>query len=98
MRTDWTDLALESVDEIALHIAEDDREAAIRWTVELFEAVDHLSDFPESGRMVPELEERAVRELVYGAYRVFYRVGDAVTVLSVRHGSQLIRDEEVSGD
>jgi len=98
MRTGWTDLALESVDEIALHIAEDDREAAIRWTVELFEAVDHLSDFPESGRMVPELEERAVRELVYGAYRVFYRVGDAVTVLSVRHGSQLIRDEEVSGD
>jgi len=98
MSTDWTDLALESVDEIALHIAEDDREAAIRWTVELFEAVDRLSDFPESGRMVPELEERAVRELVYGAYRVFYRVGDAVTVLSVRHGSQLIRDEEVSGD
>ena len=98
MSTDWTDLALESVDEIALHIAEDDREAAIRWTVELFEAVDRLSDFPESGRMVPELEERAVRELVYGAYRVFYRVGDAVTVLSVRHGSRLIRDEEVSGD
>ena len=98
MRTDWTDLALKRVDEIALHIAEDDREAAIRWTVELFEAVDRLSDFPESGRMVPELEERAVRELVYGAYRVFYRVGDAVTVLSVRHGSQLIRDEEVSGD
>ena len=98
MRTYWTDLALERVDEIALHIAEDDREAAIRWTVELFEAVDRLSDFPESGRMVPELEERAVRELVYGAYRVFYRVGDAVTVLSVRHGSQLIRDEEVSWD
>jgi len=98
VRTDWTDLALERVDEIALHIAEDDREATIRWTVELFEAVDRLSDFPESGRMVPELEERAVRELVYGAYRVFYRVGDAVTVLSVRHGSQLIRDEEVSGD
>jgi toxin ParE1/3/4 len=49
VRIDWTDLALERVDEIALHIAEDDREAAIRWTVELFAAVDRLSDFPRVG-------------------------------------------------
>jgi plasmid stabilization system protein ParE len=48
--------------------------------------------------VVPELEERGVRELVYGAYRVFYRVDDAVRVLSVRPGSQLIRDEDFSED
>ena len=98
MRVDWTDLALDRADEIAQHIAEDDREAAVRWTLGLFDAADRLSDFPESGRMVPELEQRDVRELVYGAYRVFYRVGDAVSVLSVRHGSQLIRDEDVPRD
>ena len=98
MRVDWTDLALDRADEIAQHIAADDREAAVRWMVGPFDAADRLSDFPESGRMVSELEERGVRELVYGAYRVFYRVGDAVRVLSVRHGSQLIRDEDVSGD
>jgi plasmid stabilization system protein ParE len=48
--------------------------------------------------MVPELEERGVRELICGAYRVFYRVGGALLVLSVRHGSQLIREDEVGGD
>ena len=98
MRVEWTDLALDRVDEIARHIAEDDLEAAVRWTIGIFDAADQLSDFPESGRMVPELEQREVRELVYGAYRVFYRVADAVRVLSVRHGSQLIRDEDVGGD
>ena len=98
MRVDWTDLALDRADEIAQHIAEDDREAAVRWMVGLFDAAERLSRFPESGRMVPELEQREVRELVYGAYRVFYLVGDAVRVLSVRHGSRLIRDEDVSGD
>ena len=98
MRVDWTDLALDRADEIAQHIAEDDREAAVRGMVGLFDAADRLSDFPESGRMVPELEQRDVRELVYGAYRVFYRVGDAVSVLSVRHGSRLIRDEDVPRD
>jgi hypothetical protein len=29
---------------------------------------------------------------------VFYRVGSAVEVLSVRHGSQLVRSGEVGGD
>ena len=98
MRIDWTDLALERVDEIALHIADDDPAAALRWTIELFEAVDRLSEFPESGRLAPELEEREVRELIYGAYRVFYRVDEAVRVLSVRHGSQMIREDEVAGE
>lgn len=98
MRVDWTDLALDRVDEIGRHIAEDNLDAAVRWTTGLFDAADRLSEFPESGRMVPELEAREVRELVYGAYRVFYYVGDSIRVLSVRHGSQLIRDEDVSGD
>jgi len=38
-----------------------------------------------------------VRELVYGAYRVFYRVEhEAVLILTVRHASQLIREDEVA--
>ena len=53
---------------------------------------------PESGRVVPELGARRVRELIFGAYRVFYRVGSAVEVLSVRHGSRPIRSGEVNGD
>jgi len=98
MQVVWTDPALERVDEIAVYIAQDDPAAAARWTEELFDAVARLVDFPESGRTVPELGARHVRELVFGAYRVFYRVGTAVEVLSVRHGSQLIRSNEVGGD
>ena len=75
MRVDWTDLALDRADEIAQHIAADDREAAVRGMVGLFDAADRLSDFPESGRVVPELERRDVRELVYGAYRVVQMTG-----------------------
>lgn len=48
--------------------------------------------------MVPELGAREIRELVFGAYRVFYRVGSSMDVMSVRHGSQLLRAEEVVGD
>jgi len=49
MRVDWTEFALDRVDEIALRIAADDRDAAVCWTVELFNVVDRLAAFPESG-------------------------------------------------
>jgi plasmid stabilization system protein ParE len=98
MQVAWTDPALERVDEIALHIAQDNPDAATRWTVELFDAVEQLVDFPESGRVVPEVGTREVRELIFGAYRVFYRVGSSVEVLSVRHGSQLLRADEAHED
>ena len=95
MRIAWTDLALDRVEETALHIAADDPAAALRWVEELFSAAERLTAFPESGRLVPELEGRRVRELVYGAYRVFHRVEDVVVILTVRHASQLIREDEV---
>ncbi|MDZ4064785.1 MAG: type II toxin-antitoxin system RelE/ParE family toxin [Coriobacteriia bacterium] len=98
MQVIWTDPALERVAEIAVYIARDDPDAADRWTVEFFDVAERLADFPDSGRMVPEVGAREVRELIFGAYRVFYRVGSAVEVLSVRHGSQLIRGDEVRGD
>ena len=98
MRVEWSDTALDRVSEIGLYIAQDDRDAAIRWTVELFDAVEQLAEFPESGRIVPELATHDARELIFGAYRVFYRVGAIVEVLTVRHGSQLLRSDEVTGD
>ena len=95
MRVVWSRTALQRVDEIALYIAQEDRRAAIRWTASLFDAVERLADFPESGRAVSGLGAREVRELVSGAYRVFYRVGKQVEVLTVRHARQNPPADEV---
>ena len=96
MRVVWTETALGRIEDISAHIALDDPGAATRWVVELFDLVEsQLKAFPESGRVVPELGEAAVRELVYGDYRVFYRVGERLEVMTVRHSSQLLREDEV---
>lgn len=97
MRLAWTDRALARVRETTRYIAADDPAAALRWADGLFDAVDRLADFPESGHLTPELADRGVRELVYGAYRVFYRLDqETVLILTVRHASQLIREDEVA--
>ena len=70
----WSPLALERVEDIALYIAEDNPKAAVDWADELFSVVGRLVEFPESGRIVPEVGARRIREVIVGQYRVIYSV------------------------
>ena len=54
-------------------------------TVErLLDALERVADFPESGRIVPELAEPAIREVIHGAFRIIYELReDRAEVLTV---------------
>ena len=55
----------------------------------LVEAMEQAAAFPASGRVVPELGDPAVREVIHGAYRIVYeRAVDALTVLTVFRASR----------
>ena len=59
--------------------------------MDVFDAVERLSTFPLSGRIVPECEDPAIREIIFGRYRIIYRVqGDLVELLTVHHGARLL--------
>ena len=96
MKVVWSPLAIERVREAAAYIARDKPRAAERWVRGAFETVGQLAELPHSGRLVPELERPDIREVIYGAYRIIYRVSpEAVSVLTVRHGRQPIDETEV---
>ena len=50
----WSPLAIQKVNEIAQYIAQDNYDAAIKWIDTIFEQVERLISFPQSGRIVPE--------------------------------------------
>jgi toxin ParE1/3/4 len=51
-----------------------------------------LTEFPLSGRIVPEFNQDDIRELIVRNYRVVYQViGDTVGVVRVHHGARLLR-------
>lgn len=56
----------------------------------LIRAVARLRDFRQSGRVVPEFERSAVREIVERPYRIIYRLvrDDEVHILTVHHDGQ----------
>ena len=76
------------------HIAEQSQDwpTVINWRDRVYEAVEHLEDFPESGVVVRELNHADIRQVVIGDYRVIYRVQRRKTeVISVRHCRFMIR-------
>lgn len=98
MRIVWSPLALERVEDIAQYIAEDKPSAAAEWVEGIFDTVERLSDFPESGRIVPEVGGRRIREVIFGAYRIIYSVRDQIDILTVRRSSQLLRMSELADE
>lgn len=84
-------MARDRVRELSDFIAADDSAAAKKWVQSLFEQVEILREAPESGRTVPELSREDTRELIYGSYRIIYRVdAEGVGILTVRHGRRLL--------
>lgn len=57
----------------------------------LLGVVERLATFPASGRVIPEIEDEALREVVYRNYRIAYihlPDDDRVEVLTVFHSSR----------
>jgi len=72
------------------YIAADDPAAARALRERAEESLSRLSDFPESGRVLPEFPDLPFREVVVLSYRFFYRVkDDAVWVAAAWHSAQL---------
>jgi plasmid stabilization system protein ParE len=87
----WTPQAAGDLEAIADFIAADSPQYARLFTMDVLAAVERLVDFPNSGRVVPEIKDPAIREILFGSYRIVYRVRvDLVELLTVYHGARLL--------
>ncbi len=86
----WTPQAAEDLHSIVEFIARDSSQYARLLVVDIFQAVERIAAFPQSGRIVPELNDPVVREVILGNYRLVYRVQDAaLDLLTIYHGARL---------
>ena len=85
----WSPSALDDVDAIAEYIARDSVDQAALFATRLIEATDRLTDFPQSGRVIPEIANPACREIFVGQYRIMYRLeNDDVWITGIVHGTR----------
>lgn len=64
---------------------------AQRFVERLIRRSEQITNFPLSGRIVPEFETKQIREIIEGSYRIIYYLkSDKIDILAVLHGSQNI--------
>ncbi|MBA3003678.1 MAG: type II toxin-antitoxin system RelE/ParE family toxin [Desulfurivibrio sp.] len=96
MKIIWSPLAVDRASEIADYITLDNPTAATRWVERIFEKVNALSSSPEIGRKAPKINREEIRELLFGNYRILYRIEKShISILTIRHGKQILPVDEI---
>lgn len=85
----WTETAWRDLERIGDHIAEDSPGYSAAFVRRVRDRSQTLAEFAERGRVVPELGDSRVRELLVGNCRLVYEVdAGTVYVLGVIHGAR----------
>ena len=87
----WSPTARLDLQDLLAYIAEDDPVAARNFARGVFGAIERLAEFPESGRVVPEFNERTLREIIRHPCRIVYRIRSEVRqveIVRVWHGAR----------
>lgn len=96
MKIIWSPLAIDRVSEIAEYISKDNPRAAAGWIEDIFEKVLILKSSLKMGRTVPEINSKEVREIIFGNYRIIYRIEkNNISILTIRHTKQILPIDEI---
>ncbi len=84
----WTPQSIEDIENIA---ADSSKYADIQ-VERFFEIENVLCSYPRHGRIVPELNEDNIREIVMGNYRIMYQIVNdkLISILTVHHSRRLL--------
>lgn len=92
VKVNWTLLALEDIENIAEFISKDSFYYATIQIEVFFDKAKILEEYPLSGRVVAEINNELIRELIAGSYRIIYKIvsSNQIDVLTIHHSARLI--------
>jgi toxin ParE1/3/4 len=86
--------------EIVDYIKLDSVKYAVLEKKKIKDAIDKLPQQPLSGRVVPELNNENLRELIFRNYRIIYELASEkqINILSIHHHARLISNNPAFKD
>jgi toxin ParE1/3/4 len=83
--------------EIVDHIKRDSIKYAFLEKEKIKEAINNLPKHPLSGRIVPELNNNNLRELIFRNYRIIYEIvsEQQINILTIHHHARFIANNPV---
>ena len=100
-RVEITSRAEHDIDLIQAVIARDKPGAASKWVREVHRQIRSLNSMPQRFEIIPEVENLNVeyRHIIYGNYRVIYRIREnRVNIIRVLHAAQIVTESMLPPD
>ncbi len=93
----WTEVSIEDLKEIHDYIVQDSIRYATITINKIYQKAQIIIDNPFLGRIVPEFNNKMIREVISGNYRIVYRILSEfqVDILRVYHSARLLTDESL---
>lgn len=86
----WSPLAIEDLESIAEYIERDSAFYAKAVVSKFLDTARSLVEFPQIGRIVPELGIENIRERFVYSYRLIYQINDHdILIVAIIHGRRL---------
>ena len=93
----WTELSLLNLKVIFDYIAANSHRYATITTNKIYQKVQVIADNPFTGKVVDEFNEKSIRELIEGKYRIIYRIktNSQVDILRIYHSARLLNRNKI---
>jgi addiction module RelE/StbE family toxin len=93
----WSKRALKDLEEIGDYISNDSFQYARLTLSKLIDTDKLISENPEIGRIVPEVNDKNIREIIKGSYRIIYQINKPaqLEILTVFHSSRLLNEKDI---
>lgn len=87
-----TETAYTDLEEIENYISHDSPAIARRFILRIFDKIEQLYEYPESGKPVPEINDQSIKELLLNKYRIIYHLTNknSIDILRIIHGARLL--------
>ena len=97
VEVNWTSQSIEDINNIAEFISRDPLKYAEVQVEQFFEYAAMLELNPQIGRVVPEVGNKAIREMIIGNYRLIYKIieRNRIDILTVHHSSRLLKNSNI---
>jgi addiction module RelE/StbE family toxin len=85
----WSEPSISDLKNIKDYIAKDSPYYATIFIEKIISAVEKLDAFPLVGRVVPECNDKCIREVIYQHYRIIYKINHKdIIVLTIVYGGR----------
>jgi len=96
MKIIWSPQAVDDLVENNKFIARDNPETAKAIVNNIYESRIRIKEFPTQGRIVPEINQKDIREIIFGNYRIIYQIETKrILILTIRHMKQLLTKDNL---